>query len=195
MSSQPLIIGIAGGTCSGKSTLVASLSQRLGSDFRVSSVMMDKYWLSPGPTVIAPITRVEYMERNHPDALDQERLFSEFDRCRESGECDILFIEGLFALRLERVRETLDLKVFVDLQSDERLYRRIKRWMSYGEPMDQIVSRYLDTVRFRHDELVEPTRWHADIVINGTLDLHKGADVLEIYIRRAMAGRAESRHD
>lgn len=189
MANQPYIVGVAGGTCSGKSTLVAELKKRLASDFSVHSIMMDMFWLSPGPSVVAPITRAVYKERNHPDALDQERLFAEFDQARQSGDFNIIFVEGLFALQMDRIRDTLDVRVFVDLPSDERMYRRIKRWMSYGETMESIVSRYLDTVRFRHDELVEPSRWHADVVINGTLDMHHGTDILECYIRRQVADR------
>jgi len=189
MNGKPYIVGVAGGTCSGKSTLVAELKKRLENSCKVHSIMMDMYWQSPGPSVIAPITRQVYKERNHPDALDQKRLFAEIDLALADESLDVLFIEGLFALQIDAIRDMLDLKVFVDLPSDERMYRRIKRWMSYGEAMESIVSRYLDTVRFRHDELVEPTRWHADIVLNGNLDRHQGADILECYIRKVKGER------
>ena len=92
-----------------------------------------------------------------------------------------MLVEGLFALHLEAVRERADLKVFVDLESDERLARRIVKFMAWGDTYEQVTSRYLDTVRFRHNELVEPTRWHADLVLNGTLDSHRGVAVLEGY--------------
>ena len=186
MTGKTMIVGLAGGTCSGKSTLVAELKKRLEDTYQVHSIMMDMFWQKPGPDVVAPITRTIYKERNHPDALDQERLFAEFDQARLSGDFDVIFIEGLFALHMDRVRDLLDVRIFVDLQSDERMYRRIKRWMKFGEDMESIVNRYLDTVRFRHAELVEPTRWHADVVINGTLELNKGADILECYIRQKL---------
>jgi uridine kinase len=92
-----------------------------------------------------------------------------------------VLIEGLFALHLDWIREKADLKVFVDLPSDARLARRIVKHMKWGRTYDEIVNRYLDTVRFRHDELIEPTRWHADIVVNGTEN--QGAEVLASFIQ------------
>ena len=94
-------------------------------------------------------------------------------------------IEGLFALYLPEVLEHLDLKIFVDLKSDERLVRRIRRHLERGDTFDEITDRYIDTVRFRHDELVEPTRWRADLVLNGTLAGQEIA-VAETYIRAKM---------
>ncbi len=192
MEGKPVIVGVAGGTCSGKSTLVADLAKRLGDAWRVKTFMTDHYFRKPGPTVVAPFSGKEYMERNHPDALDQERLFAEFDAAVASGEFDLVFVDGLFTLLLERLRKDMDLKVFVDLPSDERMFRRIKRWMGYGEAMDSIVERYLDTVRHRHAELIEPTRWFADVVVNGTLDAHRGADVVETFVRRLLDERARA---
>jgi uridine kinase len=181
MSEKTVIVGIAGGTCSGKSTLVEELKKRLSEKYRVRSFMMDMYFKKDGPMVVAPFSQVEYVERNHPNAIDLDRLYAEFDAARTSGEWDVILIEGLFALHLDYVREKLDIKVFVDLKSDERMYRRIKRWM-VRESMDRIASRFLDTIRYRHDELVEPSRWYADVVINGSLATHKGTDILERYI-------------
>lgn len=177
MSKKPYVVGIAGGTCSGKSTVTARLSEALEGKCRVAVFNMDRYFKRPGMTTIAPITRIEYPEHNHPDALDTEKLYADFEAAINGGECDVVLIEGLFALYLDRIREQLDLKVFIDLKSDERLYRRIKRWLD-RQDMDTISARYLDTVRFRHDELIEPTRWHADMVINGTLDANKGSEML-----------------
>lgn len=173
------VVGIAGGTCSGKSTLVDRLAARLA-DYPVAVLHMDRYFRSPAPHTIAPITRKEYVEHNHPDTLDLPALYRDFDAALQAP--GIVLIEGLFALYLDPIRDRLDLKVFVDLQSDERIVRRIKRFLSMGQSMDEITDRYLDTVRFRHNELIEPSRWHADLVLNGTLDAHKGAEVLLNYI-------------
>ena len=143
---------------------------------------MDSYFKSPGITTIAPITGVEYIEHNHPDAMDLEKLYEDFyTAC--NGNTDIVLIEGLFVLYLPDIRNHLDLKIFVDLKSDARLVRRLKRFTSFGNSFDEITDRYIDTVRFRHDELVEPTRWHADVVLNGTLDDSNGLDIVENYIK------------
>ena len=181
MAKKPYVVGIAGGTCSGKSTITTRLNEALKDGYKVAVFNMDRYFKRPGVTTIAPITRIEYPEHNHPDALNLEQLYADFEAAIADETNDLVMIEGLFALHLDRIREKLDLKVFIDLKSDERLYRRIKRW-SETQTVDQVSLRYLDTVRFRHDELIEPSRWHADVVLNGTLDAHQGADVLKAWI-------------
>lgn len=177
MSKKPYVVAIAGGTCSGKSTLCQRLEDALANGLRVQSVHMDAYFKKPGITTIAPITGIEYAEHNHPDAMDLDTMQADVTRLIESGEWDVILIEGLFTLYLDWLRNLADLKVFVDLKSDERMFRRIKRWLD-RQTIDEIALRYLDTVRYRHDERVEPSRWHADIVVNGTLDMHKGTDIL-----------------
>ena len=173
------VIGIAGGTCGGKSTLAGKLKEHYGD--RCICIHMDSYYIHPSPTTIAPITGREYVEHNHPDAMRLTELYADFDKALENPDAEICVIEGLFALHLPYIREKLDLKVFVDLASDERLVRRIKRFMSFGQTMDEVTDRYIDTVRFRHDELVEPTRWHADMVINGNAG-QTSVDILTAYI-------------
>ena len=146
---------------------------------------MDFYYRKPQIRTIAPITRIEYVEANHPDSLEADSLYRDFFASIENPDNDIIIIEGLFSFYLDKIREALDLKVYVDLKSDERMYRRIKRWME-RQPIDDIANRFLDTVRYRHDEFVEPMRWHADIVLNGTLDTHQGTDILLSYIRQRL---------
>ncbi len=158
------VIGIAGGTCSGKSTLSNDLADHYGD--RCTVLHMDSYFRRPSLTTVAPITGKTYVEHNHPDALEQDRMYADFEAAMASDK-EIVVIEGLFALHLAPVREKLDLKIYVDLNSDERLVRRIQRFTSFGQTFEEVTDRYIDTVRFRHDEFIEPTRWHADMVING----------------------------
>jgi uridine kinase len=179
MSKKPYIIGISGGSCSGKSTLADSLKNMLDKKYIVSLLNMDNYYQWSAMKTIAPITRIEYPEHNHPDAVDKEKLYKDFRAAISDKINDIVLIEGVFSLYFDEIREKLDLKVFVDLKSDERLYRRIKRRF---ESLDDTARRYLDTVRYRHDEFVEPTRWHADIIINGTLDANLGTSIIVSYI-------------
>lgn len=173
------VIGIAGGTCSGKSTLCDKLSQYYGDDCR--AFHMDAYFRKPFITTTAPITGVEYVEHNHPDALLLDEMYRDFNAELDSGAHRVVIIEGLFALYLPEIRDRLDLKIFVDLESDERLVRRIKRFTERGQTFDEITSRYIDTVRFRHNELIEPTRWHADIVVNGNSG-EKTVDIIKNYV-------------
>jgi len=184
---SPYPIGIAGGTCSGKSTLAVRLKERLKTEGASVVVFhMDRYFKPVTPTTIAPITRREYVEHNHPDSLRLDELYRDFGKALE-GDADVVIVEGLFALMLDALREHYQFKIFVDLRSDERMARRIKRNLAANMGnYDDIVDRYLDTVRFRHDELVEPTRWHADLVLNGNLDAHRGIDAALAYVRDAL---------
>lgn len=181
-SAKAYVVAIAGGTCSGKSTITQSLTDYFSDKCRVKTFGMDSYFKKTPPTTIAPITRKEYVEHNHPSSLELPRLFEDFEHAVSSGEYDLVLIEGLFALYLDEIRERADLKIFVDLDSDARLTRRIKKHMAWGQTYEQVTDRYLETVKFRHNELIEPTRWHADLVINGTLDSNKGTEILEHYI-------------
>ena len=175
-------IGIAGGTCSGKTTLTNALEERFTSEGKkVIAIHMDKYFKRPTPNTIAPITRVEYPEHNHPDSFKMEEFYAAIAEARAS-DADIVLIEGLLVLHLDAVREQLDLKIFVDLQSDERIVRRIKRFMGMGQTMDEVTNRYLDTVRDRHNEFVEPSRWHAQLLFNGAAPLDVSCDIVSAYV-------------
>lgn len=179
---KPYVVAVAGGTCSGKSTLTDSLGKVLKKDYRVNIIHIDRYFKKNPPTTIAPITGKTYEEHNHPNTIELDCLERDFVAAR-LGKYDFVMIEGLFALYLDFIRLQADLKVFVDLESDERLVRRIRRNMERGGDFDEIAERYLDTVRFRHNELIEPTRWYADIVVNGILEQNKALLVLEAFLR------------
>ena len=79
------------------------------------------------------------------------------------------------------------MKIFVDLLSDERLNRRIIRNLEAGETLDVVTSTYLDIVRYRHHEFVEPTRWYADLVINGAAASGIGIDAVAAYVERQIS--------
>ncbi len=181
------IIGIAGGSCSGKTTLTGALEERLTADgLKAASVHMDKFFKNPTPTTVAPITRIEYPEHNHPDSFKLDEFYAAIDSAAAS-DADVVIIEGLLVLHLDEVRERLNLKLFVDLKSDERIIRRVKRFMrDRGQTLDEVATRYLDTVRYRHDEFVEPSRWHADLVINGSAKLESSTAYLSAIIGAAL---------
>ena len=184
MEKRPYVVAIAGGTCSGKSTLTDRLEAYFSPLCQVKVFHMDGYFKKNPPTTIAPITRKEYVEHNHPETLELDRLYQDFqEAAAEGAPWDLVLVEGLFALYLGPIRERADLKVFVDLESDARLVRRIVKHMAWGQTYEQVTDRYLDTVRFRHNELMEPTRWHADVVVNGTLDSNQGEQVVEAFLR------------
>ncbi len=181
MLKKTYVVGISGGTCSGKSTIARNIENILSEKYKVSVLNMDNYYNWSKMRTIAPISRIEYPEHNHPDAVDIDKLYKDLAAAVYDENNDIVLVEGLFALYFDQMRAKLDLKIFVDLKSDERLYRRIKRMMRDGN-LDEVALRYLDTVRYRHDEFVEPTRWHADLVINGAVNTNLGTDIIVSYI-------------
>jgi len=183
MQKKPYIIGLCGGTCSGKSTISHRLKELLCKKYTVSILDMDSYYNWSMMKTIAPITQIEYAEHNHPNALDIENCYKDLLNAISDKSIDVVLVDGVFSLYFDQIRAKLDMKVFIDLKSDERLYRRIKRSLSNEyETLDETANRYLDTVRYRHDEFVEPTRWHADIIINGTWDANLGVNIIASYI-------------
>lgn len=181
--TRPFVVGIAGGTCSGKSTLAGLLEARFP-DRTCRVIHMDSFFKKQPPEVVAPFSGKVYPEHNHPDTLDLPRLYMEIAAACES-DTNLILIEGLFALYLEPVYSRCNLKLFVSLSPEERFYRRLRRHMASGEQMEDIAARYLDTVRFRHDELIEPTKNRADLIING-MRLTSGALWVENAIRTAV---------
>ncbi len=177
-------IGITGGTCSGKTTLTARLRELFEADgYKAEVLHMDAFFKNPTPNVTAPFTGIEYPEHNAPESFRLEEFYAAIEE-KQRSDADILIIEGLLILRLEPIRSKLNLKIFVDLRSDERLYRRIKRFMrDRGQTLEEVSDRYLDTVRYRHDEFVEPSRWYADIVLNGANQLGLGAEAVAALVR------------
>lgn len=145
---------------------------------------MDQYFLKHKPRMIAPITRIEYDDYNHPDSFDLPALVRDVKSLAEAGDgTQAIIVEGLLTLQHDPLRELLDLKLFVDAQADERIVRRLKRNMARGMDYDEIANFYLDSVRYRHQEFVESSRWHADLVMNGSSFSELGLQVVAEWIR------------
>jgi len=187
---RPFVVGITGGTGSGKSTLSERLRQALG-DCVVTVLHMDDYFRPAKPPMRAPITGREYPDFNHPDSFDLVSMVSDLDaRCRSEEAAQVIIVEGLLTLYHRPLRERLDLAIYVDAPADERIVRRLKRNMAKGYDFDEIADFYLDCVRFRHQEFVEPSRWHADVVLNGSYPSDRGLDVVAAWIREQLVVRA-----
>ena len=132
----------------------------------------------------APITGQDFEDHNHPSSFDLDALVRDLDAYRDAAEVDIIIVEGLLTLYHLPLRERLDLAIYLDAPSDERVVRRLRRNMAGGLDFDDIARFYLDSVRFRHDEYVEPSRWHADLVLNGSYPSERGVAVVADWIRR-----------
>lgn len=182
-----VVIGIAGGSGSGKTTLAGNLEKQLADLPGGTRVLhMDSYFLPFGtgklPRHRAPLTGIDYEDHNHPACFDLPRFLGDIDAAI-AAEPAVLLTEGLLILQNEDVLGRLDLRVFVDAPADERMYRRVTRFVSRGQKLEDAARFYLDSVRFRHNEFVEPSRWQADLVVNSSRSCDRSVEVLTHWIR------------
>lgn len=187
-----LVIGIAGGTASGKTSLARGLVRALGAD-RALLLLHDRYYHSlPRELRHDP---VQY-NFDHPDALDTPRLVEDLHRLREGRSAllpvydfathsraprsswervephPIVVLEGILVLADPGLRAAMDHRVFVEAPDDIRLVRRIRRdVMERGREVGEILRQYETTVRPMHEAHVAPSRVHAERVLDGTSDL------------------------
>ncbi|GAB6931334.1 uridine kinase [Paenibacillus sp. JCM 10914] len=190
MISKPCItIGISGGSGSGKTTLSLVLEDQL-KDCRIAVYHMDKYYKSVRPLAKAPFTGNVLEDFNHPDGVDLQRLSTDYDQALLSGDYDVVIIEGFLLFHFERLRETLDLKLYVDCPADERMVPRSEWFINKGYSRDEVTQEYLQLVRYRHDEYVEPTRWYADLIMNGSTGGDLGTQVVLDWIRVRLQERS-----
>ncbi|TVQ87294.1 MAG: uridine kinase [Deltaproteobacteria bacterium] len=192
-----VVIGIAGGSASGKSTVSAALQVRLGE--RASILHHDRYYLSPPPDL--PPQRWNY---DHPDSLETSLLVEHLrelkagrvisaprydfaNHRREEGvdriePREVLFVEGILVLAVPELRRQLDRKVFVACESDLRLLRRLRRDISErGRDALGVLDQYEQTVRPMHACYVYPSRVHADLVLDGARPVAESVErVLEL---------------
>ena len=183
-----IVIGIAGGTGSGKSTFTNRLKTEFGDN--VAVVYHDNYYKRQDELPFEDRKKVNY---DHPDAFETELLLEHLKKLRagEAIECPIydysqhnrsdkterieprkiILVEGILVLADARLREQIDIKVFVEADADERILRRIVRDVKQrGRDLDNIVDQYLTTVKPMHYLYVEPTKAMADIIINSGMN-------------------------
>ncbi|HET9636828.1 MAG TPA: uridine kinase [Gemmatimonadaceae bacterium] len=181
---KPLIIGIAGGSGSGKSTVANNVAELLTTS-SVAFIDMDAYYKN------FPELRLDERRKlnwDHPDAFDYDLLCQHLEalskrRPIEKPEydfvshlrrpqtiriepADVVVIDGILLFVDDRVRELCDVKVFVDADADIRLIRRLQRdTRERGRPLDEIIDQYLSTVQPMHMEFVEPSKRYADVIV------------------------------
>ena len=182
---SPMLIGIAGGTGSGKSTFANRLLALFPNEITVISY--DNYY--------KPQDHLEFEERiktnyDCPDALDTDLLVKHLRELQAGMPVDIpnydfklhtrkseltrlvpspvIIVDGILTFHDERLREMFDIKIFTDADADERILRRLRRDVNErGRDIDGVISQYLGTVKPMHGIYVEPTKKYADIIING----------------------------
>ena len=183
--SAPMLIGIAGGTGSGKSTFADGLKKLFPDDITIISY--DNYYKPQDHLSMDERVKTNY---DCPDALDTDllvkhlRILQEgsaveipnYDFCIHTRRADfsvvrptsIIIVDGILTFHDERLREMFDIKIFADADADERILRRLRRDVTErGRDIDGVIKQYVDTVKIMHGIYVEPTKKYADILING----------------------------
>lgn len=196
------IIGIAGGTGSGKTTVVKKIVAALPKD-SVAVVPLDSYYNDTSE--LTPEQRKE-INFDHPDAFDWKLLIKQINDLREGRAIEqptysyiisnrlpetihvdpkpVIIVEGIMTLLNRRLREMMDLKIFVDCDSDERLIRNIQRdTIDRGRTVTMVMERYQKVLKPMHEQFIEPTKRFADLIIPEGGHNDNGVAILCKYIK------------
>ena len=183
MENNILVIGIAGGTGSGKTTLMKNLIERFGGVVTVLS--HDNYYRRLDHLTFEERTKVNY---DQPAALETDLMASHLDELRHGNAIDcpiydftqhnrsaetlhisptqVIIVEGILIFENKELRDLMDIKIFVDTDADVRLCRRIKRDVEKrGRSLESVLTQYQTTVKPMHEKYVEPSKKYADLVV------------------------------
>lgn len=203
-----LIIGIAGGTGSGKTTVVRKIVDTLPKDM-VAVIPQDSYYNDQSDLPLEVRKRTNF---DHPDAFEWPLLARQIDDLRHGRAIeqptysyltctrlpetvhveprDVIIVEGIMTLYDRKLRELMDLKIFVDAEPDERLLRVIERDMAErGHPLDMLIGKYRHVLKPMHDEFIEPTKQYADIIIPNGGENARAIAMMQMYILSALIKR------
>ncbi len=201
------VIGIAGGTGSGKTTVVKKIISSFPDD-RVIMLPQDAYYKDQGNISLDERKLVNY---DHPSAFDNELLkehikqlslghsvdlpvysYITYTRQKESIHIEpgeIIIVEGILVLEDPILRDLLDIKIFVDAPADVRFIRRLKRdIMERGRSVDSVIDQYMNVVRPMHMQFVEPSKWYADIIVPEGGQNEVAIDLITTKIRSLLMG-------
>lgn len=197
-----VIIGIAGGTGSGKTTFVHKLVGSLP-QASVTVIPQDAYYAD---NKHLPLKQRKLKNYDHPDSIDWALLIKQLKQLQQGKPvkrpvysmltCSrlaktvdlepgkVVIVEGILALANEKLRSMFALKIFIDAHADHRLMRVVKRDMQErGRDVEEVMLRYLHTVRPMHEEYIEPSKQFADVIIPGGADNHIAIQLLGQYIQ------------
>lgn len=195
------IVGIAGGSASGKTTIVNRMKEHFGDDIVVIS--HDSYYKAFEELSLAERRRQNY---DHPHAFDTDRMvedvrklksgqsvdipvydFSTYSRLEETEHVEpkkVVILEGILILESRELRELMDIRVYVDTDADERLMRRLRRDMvERARSVESVLGQYVTTVKPMHEQFVEPSKKYADIIIPRGGDNRTGIYILQEHLK------------
>lgn len=181
--AECIVIGIAGGTASGKTTVASKIKEVFKDD--VALVCHDCYYLPHNDMTYEERTGINY---DHPNAFETDRLIRDIKSLKEGHDIDapvydftihnrvdrtthiearkVIILEGIMVFENEELRNLMDIKIFVDTDADERLARRILRDVKErGRSLDSVLNQYTSTVKPMHDQFVEPSKRYADVIV------------------------------
>jgi len=181
---KPIVIGVAGGTASGKTTVSNAILERVGAD-RIAYLQHDSYYRDLSHLPLAERARMNF---DHPDALETKMLIAHLRRLQAGHAVEVpiydfatyqrspltrrleprrvILLEGILLFVDKELRQLMDVKLYVDTDADLRLIRRLQRDIhERGRSLESVIRQYLDTVRPMHLEFVEPSKRYADIII------------------------------
>lgn len=182
--TKPILIGIAGGSGSGKSTVTNELVELIDDD-KVAVIAQDSYYKSQNTLPYEQRVETNY---DHPFAFDNDLLIEHLNKLKKGESIEmpiydfeihnrkeetkhvepreVIILEGILILNEEEIRDLLDIKVFVDTDSDVRIIRRILRDIKErGRSLESVILQYMSTVRPAHMQFVEPSKRYADVII------------------------------
>ena len=201
------VSGVAGGTASGKTTIVKIIKEYFGEDIEL--IGHDCYYKAHDDMPYEERAKLNY---DHPNSFDTERMvkdvlalkagtvverpvydYSIHNRAKETVTVypkRILMLEGILILESKELRDLMDLKIFVDTDADERLMRRITRDMvERARSIESILSQYRDTVKPMHEQFVEPSKKYADIIIPEGGRNVVAISILKHYLKMILEGK------
>ncbi|WP_288658258.1 uridine kinase [uncultured Limosilactobacillus sp.] len=208
---RPIIIGVTGGSGSGKTTVSKAIYNQLHGQ-AIQIITQDTYYNDQDDMTMAERKAVNY---DHPLAFDTDLLieqladlrnnkaiempvydYTQYTRSAETVHVepqDVIILEGILILDDERLRELMDIKVYVDTDDDIRIIRRIKRDMAErGRTLDSVINQYLATVKPMYHQFVEPTKRYADIIVPEGGENRVAIDILTTKVRDILVKRGHT---
>ena len=200
-----IIIGIAGGTGSGKTTVVKKIVENLP-EGSVAVIPQDSYYNNQSHLPLEVRKKTNF---DHPNAFDWALLSQQINELREGHSIEqptysfftctrlpetihiepkeVIIVEGIMALYDKSLRDLMDIKIFVDAESDERLLRIITRdIVERGHPLEMQIEKYLHVLKPMHEEFIEPCKRYADLIIPQGGHNEKAIEILKLYIEKIL---------